>query len=152
MTAKIIEVLAKILEGLGKNHSYEQVSKILSKEKKFNKQTISAAFSWLHDRKITARSISLRRKNSENRKFRVLLDEEKEVLGSENYNYLMYLLNIGLISPSDLNSILEQIMLYPDEEITKEAINWIIHFSLADPDDKYLPGSRYMLYSSDTIN
>jgi len=151
MTAKLIEVLAKILEGIGKNYSFEEVSNRLIQEKRFNKQLISAAFSWLYDHKLASRNFSKRKKPGD-KKFRVLLEEEKEILGAENYNYLTYLLNIGLISPSDLNSILEQIMLYPGETITKEEINWIIVFSLVDPSDNYLPGSRYLLNSSDTIN
>lgn len=151
MTAKLIEVLAKILEGIGKNYSYEEVSKLLIKEKRFNKQIISAAFSWLYDHKLALQNVT-KTEQTGNKKFRVLLDEEKDILGFENYNYLIYLLNIGLISASDLNSILEQIMLYPSERITKEEINWIILFSLVDPSDNYLPGSRYLLNSSDTIN
>lgn len=150
MTSKIIEVLAKILEDLGKNSSFEEVSNNLIKEKNFNNQTISTAFSWLIDHKLASKHNSGYKQGD--KKFRILLDEEKEILGSENYNYLIYLLNIGLITASDLNSILEQVMLYPGELITKEEINWIILFSLVDPNDKYLPGSRYLLSTSDTIN
>jgi uncharacterized protein Smg (DUF494 family) len=51
-----------------------------------------------------------------------------------------------------LEMTLEQIMMYPKETITKDDINWIILISLIDFNSDILPGSRVLLYSSDTIN
>jgi uncharacterized protein Smg (DUF494 family) len=81
-----------------------------------------------------------------------LTDEEKDILGSENYNYIIHLINVGLLKVKDLDTILEQISLYPSERISKEEINWLILFSLVDFDESILPGSRFLLYTSDTIN
>ncbi|MCX6150210.1 MAG: DUF494 family protein [Ignavibacteriales bacterium] len=149
MTAEFVEVLAKILDGLDKNFSLEEVNKKLSKEKSLNKQTISAAFSWLYDKKLNKFNgkFKLKRNN-----YRFLSNEEINFLGAENHNYISHLINVGLINASDLDSILDQLFLYPGETITKEEINWIILFSLVDFSEDVPPGSRFLLYSSDTIN
>jgi uncharacterized protein Smg (DUF494 family) len=149
MTTKFVEVLAKILEGLGQDYSFEEVNNRLLKEKTINKQTISAAFSWLYDKKLNKIS---NQKKSISKKIRFLNHEEIDLLGIENYNYIIHLINVGLLNSSDLDSILDQLFLYPGENITKEEINWIILFSLVDFSEDVLPGSRFLLYSSDTIN
>lgn len=151
MNAKLVEVLAKILEALRQNYSLEEVSKKLVTEKKFNKQTISAAFSWLYDRKLHAKARTSAGKQGQ-KNFRFLNQDEIDILGTDNYNYIVHLMNVGLLNTNELDNILEQITLYPGDSISKEEINWIILFSLVDFNEDILPGSRLLLYSSDTIN
>ncbi len=151
MTAKIVEVLTKILEGLNQNNSLEEVNDRLKLNQEFDSQTLSAAFSLIYDKVLINKS-----KNAggiKNRKdFRILTEEEKEILGNQNYNYLMHLLNVGLIDAFDLDVIIEQLSYSVGETVSKEDINWIILFSLVEFDSEILPGSRVLLYSSDTIN
>ena len=45
MATKIVEVLAKILEGLNNNYSLEEVNLSLIKAKEFDQRTVSVAFS-----------------------------------------------------------------------------------------------------------
>ena len=149
MTTKFVEVLAIIMEGLGQNYSLEEVNRKLLKVKNVNKQTISAAFSWIYDKRLNKSSKKIK---SNTKKFRILNEEEKNFLGIDNFNYLTHLINVELLNSSDLDSILDQLFLYPGETITKEEINWIILFSLVDFSEDILPGSRFLLYSSDTIN
>ncbi len=151
MTAKIVEVLTKILEGLNQNNSLEEVNDRLKLNKEFDSQTLSAAFSLIYDKVLINKSKSAGgKKNKKN--FRILTEEEKEILGNQNYNYLMHLLNVGLIDAFDLDIIIEQLSYSMGEPISKEDINWIILFSLVEFDSEILPGSRVLLYSSDTIN
>lgn len=151
MTAKIVEVLAKILEALSNNYSLEEVNTSLSKDKAFDKQTVSTAFSWVLDKRLANLPLS-QNKNIKNNSIRILSEEEKELLGLENYKYLTHLLAVGLLRDVDLDLILEQVALYPGDVITKDEINWLILFSLVGFDENILPGSRVLLYSSDTIN
>ncbi|MGE5363485.1 MAG: DUF494 family protein [Bacteroidota bacterium] len=148
MTTKIVEVLAKILDGLYKNIPLEEINKMLSKDKSFDKQTLSTAFSWVQDRKLNPRFPTEPVSGS----FRILTDEEREILGMENYNYFTHLINIGLLKQNELNAIIDQLFIVPGASISKEEINWIILFSLLGNEDNTLPGSRILLYSSDTIN
>ena len=152
MTTKVVEVLAKILDGLNKKYSLEDVSKNLTSENKFDKQTVSAAFSLIHD-KIVANRIEKNIDFAEpNKNIRILSEEELDTIGVEYYSYLIHLQNIGLIDSSDFEILLEQILLFPTNSITLEDINWMILVSLVDYDSKILPGSRVTLFSSDTIN
>ena len=152
MTPKVVEVLAKILDGLNKKYSLEDVSKNLTSENKFDDQTVSAAFSLVYD-KIVANRIEKNIDFAEpNKNIRILSEEELDTIGVEYYSYLIHLQNIGLIDSSDFEILLEQILLFPTNSITLEDINWMILVSLVDYDSKILPGSRVTLFSSDTIN
>lgn len=152
MTAKIVEVLAKILQGLKNNNSLEEVTKLLNKEKDFDDQTLSAALSLVFDKFLTKR-LTFNKDNKANlQSFRILTTDEISIIGLENHNYIQHLINIGLLDPLDVELLIEQITMFPEEKISKDDINWIILFSLVDFDSEMLPGSRVLLYSSDTIN
>lgn len=152
MTPKIVEVLTKILETLHKNKSLEEVNKILNRNHEIDKKTLSIAFSIVYDKVLTNRQ-SVKAKQKENqKKFRLLTEEEKEILGPDNHNYLLHLMNIGLLSAKDVEQILEQIMIFPESRISKDEINWIILISLVELSPGILPGSRVSLFSTDTIN
>ncbi len=152
MTSKIVEALAKILEGLNNNYTLEEVNKTLLKDKRFDQQTVSVAFSLVFDKVLVKKASLKRGKKNVRKNLRIFTDEEKELLGTDNYNYLLHLMNVGLIDSKDVELILEQVMMFPENQITKNEINWIILLSLVDFDYEILPGSRVLLYSSDTIN
>jgi len=151
MTAKIVEVLARILDGLNKNFSLEEVSKILSKDNSLNKQLVSTAFSIVCDKKYKDLKYRSLIKGVE-KTTRLLSEQEISFIGFDNYEYLMHLNNIGLLTVNDFNSILDQLTIFPSDRITKEELNWLILFSLIEFRENLLPGSRALLYTSDTIN
>ncbi|MBU0474171.1 MAG: DUF494 family protein [Bacteroidetes bacterium] len=152
MTTKVVEVLAKILDGLNKNYSLEDVNDILNKEKIFDKQTVSAAFSLVYEKISTSKNLKdLNKKNSKSG-VRIFDAEEIDEIGLEYYNYLIHLQNIGLLEYSDLEVLIEQILMFPTQKITLDDINWLVLVSLVDYDSKILPGSRVTLFSTDTIN
>lgn len=152
MTAKIVEVLTIILETLHKKKSLEEVNKILNKNREIDKKTLSIAFSIVYDKVLTNRHAVKAKLKENQKKYRLLTDEEKEILGPENHNYLLHLINIGLLSAQDVEQILEQIMIFPESRISKDEINWIILISLVELNSSILPGSRVSLFSTDTIN
>lgn len=151
MTAKIVEVIARILDGLNNNISLEEVNNQLAIDKEYDKQTVSAAFSLVYDKVLTSKIVK-DKSNSQIQNIRLLTEEEKDVLGIDNCDYLLKLWKIGLIDSADVEIILEQLMLFPSDSINREDINWIILVSLVEFNSKILPGSRILLYSSDTIN
>ncbi len=151
MTNKLVEVLTKILEGLNQNYSLEEVNDTLRNIKEFDQQTVSAAFSLVYD-KVLSNKVSHNSRKKQPKKFRILSEEEKEILGSENTEYVYHLLNLGLVDAFDLDLIIEHISMFPGDEITKDDINLIVLIALVDFNSEILPGSRVLLYSSDTIN
>lgn len=152
MTSKIVEVLAKILEGLSNDRSIEDVNRSLIKSHSFDRQILGIAFSLIYD-KVLVRKPSNESKNKNSLKgMRVLSEKEMDILGIDNYNYLLHLINVGLLDQENLEIILDQIMIFPESKVTRKEINWIILLSLVEFDSEILPGSRVLLYSSDTVN
>ncbi len=151
MNEKIVEIIAEILDGLKKKLTLEEVSIILSQNKNLNKQDVSAAMSFICDRRAENYKRNILFSGSE-LNFRVLSEKEKDHIGIENYNYLLYLMNIGLLNLNDLNFLIEQLAFFPEESLSKKEINWLVLFMLMDFKNNLPPGSRSLLYSSDTIN
>ncbi len=152
MTAKIVEVLAKILEGLKENYSIEEITLLINKNNEFDTQTVSAALGLVFDKFLTNRLEIHKDGKTVSKSFRVLNNDEVNIIGTENTKYIQHLVNVGLLDPLDVELLVEQMTMFPDEKISKDDINWIILFSLVDFDSEILPGSRVLLYSSDTIN
>lgn len=152
MPARIIEILAKILEGLSSNSSLEDVNRTLTNNSHFDKKILGIAFSLIYDKILSRKKSETEAKSENGEKIRMLSEDEKEILGLDNYNYLLHLINVGLLDYANLESILEQIAMFPDNRITRKEINWIILLSLVEYDSSILPGSRRTLYSSDTVN
>ena len=152
MTAKIVEILAKILEGLSNNSSIEEVNRSLIKSQQFDRQTLGIAFSLIYDKVLSKNAIEIRKQKEKVKRIRILSEQEKELIGIDNYNYLLHLINVGLLDYSNMEAILDQITIFPDNQITRKEINWIILLSLVDLDSEILPGSRVLLYTSDTVN
>jgi uncharacterized protein Smg (DUF494 family) len=152
MTAKIVEVLAKILEGLSNNSSIEDVNRALIKSQKYDKQILGIAFSLVYDKVLNRKSVKRAKDVKQKISSRILSELEKEVLGVDNYNYLLHLLNVGLLDQENLEIILDQITIFPETKVTRREINWIILLSLVEFDSEILPGSRVLLYSSDIVN
>lgn len=151
MVFKIIEALTRIFEGMNNRVSLNDIHTELKKENIFDEQTISAAFSYVYDR-VISKGFMEKFLLEKNRNFRILNDEEKDILGIDNYNYLLKLKNIGLLNSSDFGKVIDQLVSIPRIKFTKEDINFIVLLSLVDFQKDLSPGSRMVLFSSDTIN
>lgn len=151
MKPKIVEVITKILEALNNNVSLEDLNHSLLKSKEYDEQTLGIAFSLVYD-KILMKKKKSSKESQRKLSIRVLSEQEKDILGIENYNYLLHLMNLGLIEIENLELLLEQINFYPENKLTRKEINWMILISLIDFDSEILPGSRMHLYSSDSVN
>lgn len=151
MVTKIVEVITLILDNLKKDYSLEEVNKLLI-NKEYDKQTISAAFSLLFDKVLNSKINKNNNQHLKQKSFRALSDEELDLIGKDIYNYILNLFNLSLISNEDIEFILEHAYGLQDRALTKEDINWIVFISLIDLNAELLPGSRVLLFSSDTIN
>ncbi len=152
MYTDILKVLVQISQGLGRQSSLDEINKQVEKYKYLNKNEIAAAYSWVYEkllRDVVSRKIGI---SDFNRGFRLLSEEEADHIGVENYDYLIHFFNAGLLNNEDLEFIIKQLMLFPEEEISKDEINTLILAIFLDIYNLDLPGSRILLYTSDTIN
>jgi len=145
---KVVELMVEILDALRNNISLEDFNHKINLENKFDRQTICAAFSIVFEKTC----IISKKKLFNTKSMRVFSNEEFLFLGSDNANYLIYLLNIGLIDKEDMEFIIEQLSIYPEDKISKEEINLIILLIIIEKSSNVLPGSRVTLIPSDTIN
>lgn len=151
MVMEIVNLLKDIFEQLDSTTSLDKAIDDLTIKKRYNKNTLAAAFSWIYEK--TIRDISESSGHTEVFKGkRIFTEEEKILIGKKNYNYLLHLNNIGLLTNPDLEIIIEELKLFPRELINTESINVIIISLFLEVNTLTLPGSRLLLYSSDTIN
>lgn len=152
MVSEIVDVIVKVFEGIQKKNSPKDMEKLLLNRDNYHKNLISAAYSWIHDKSIRDSMRNMEINAIPNSGFRILSSEEKFLLGEENEKYLMNLYNIGLLKSNDIDKIIEQVQLFPENSQNVDNINLLILSLFFDTDKKSTPGSRYILYSSDTIN
>jgi uncharacterized protein Smg (DUF494 family) len=152
MVSEIVEVIVKVFEGIKNDYSIKDVEKSLLNKNNYHKNIISAAYSWIYEKsardKVETEKINELSENS----FRILSNEERLLFGEEIEKYIMQLYNIELLNNKDIDKIVEQVRLFPENAKSKDNINLLILSLFFDTDKKSLPGSRYLLYSSDTVN
>ena len=152
MVSEIVDVIVRVFEGIKKENSLLEVEKLLPAGVIYHKNIIPAAYSWIYDKSVRD---SLRNKEistAVESGFRILSNEEKSMFGEDIEKYLMHLYSIGLLKSNDIDKIVEQVQLFPDNAKSLDNINLLILSLFFDTEKKSLPGSRYILYSSDTVN
>lgn len=152
MGTEIVNLLTDIFENLDNTRSLDKAMVDISINKRYNENTLATAFSWIYEKTIRDRAESAERYELVTRGKRVFSEEEKNIMELKDFNYLLHLNNIGLLTNPDLEIIIEELKLFPRELINIESINVIIISLFLEVNTLTLPGSRLVLYSSDTIN
>jgi uncharacterized protein Smg (DUF494 family) len=151
MLSDLVDIIVKIAEGIKRNFPLDQMAKSFELEKKYNKNMIAMAYSWIYEK--TIRDLKLKNKfEIPDSGLRIFSVEEINLVGLENINYLMHFYNIGLINKFDLELIFEHLVILPEELIDYNYINILLLSLFLNLDNFLLPGSRLLLYSSDTVN
>jgi uncharacterized protein Smg (DUF494 family) len=110
----------------------------------------AAAYSWIYEKLLANRE---RRESEEGRGTRSLSERETERLGRANADWLLSLERLGLLTPEDVDLIVERLKDFPeDEEILEEDLNYMLLAAIFEIDQSTPAGSRTMLYLSDAIN
>ena len=146
MNEKIIDALTVIVENWRENKTIDEITKILDKDFQIDKGTATVAFSMFFE-KILPRDSDDNLVGS-----RMFSESEQQIIGKENYNYLLKLVNLNIINLIQLEEIIDRIMELPEERIEKEDINWMALFAITELSNNLPPGSRFDLFSSDKIN
>ncbi len=148
MNEKVIDILTVIAENWRESKSFDEILRILNKKREIDETTVNVAFSLFFEKVLSKKNID----ESATSGHRIFTEEEKQIVGNENYNYLLKLLNLKIINLYELEMIVERIMELPDVKFDKEDINWMALYALTELPSDVLPGSRLDLFSSDKIN
>jgi uncharacterized protein Smg (DUF494 family) len=152
MVSEIVDVIVKVFEGIKNDYSVKDVEKSLLNKSTYHKNIVSAAYSWIYEKSARDKIETEPVNDLSDESFRILSNEERLLFGEEIEKYIMQLYNIGLLNNKDIDKIVEQVQLFPENAKSKDNINLLILSLFFDTDKKSLPGSRYLLYSSDTVN
>lgn len=152
MLTEIVNLLADIFENMDNASSLDLALDEIKINERYNKNILATAFSWIYEKKIRDMGEEAEHEELITKGKRIFSDEEKLLVGIDNFNYLLHLNNIGLLTNLDLEIIIEELKLFPVELINTESINVIIISLFLEVNTLTLPGSRLLLYSSDTIN
>jgi uncharacterized protein Smg (DUF494 family) len=152
MVSEIVDVIVRVFEGIKKENTLLEVEKLLPAGVIYHKNIIPAAYSWIYDKSVRDNLRNKEFSTSAESGFRILSNEEKSMFGEDIEKYLMQLYSIGLLKSNDIDKIVEQVQLFPDNAKSLDNINLLILSLFFDTEKKSLPGSRYILYSSDTVN
>ncbi len=152
MVTEIVNLLADIFENMDKASSLDKAMDEVKINQRYNKNILATAFSWIYEKKIRDMGEEAEHEELITKGKRIFSEEEQSLIEVHNFNYLLHLNNIGLLTNLDLEIIIEELKLFPRELINTESINVIIISLFLEVNTLTLPGSRLLLYSSDTIN
>jgi uncharacterized protein Smg (DUF494 family) len=150
MNTEVIEILVKIVEGINSNYSFDKILDNVKQINKVNRNLITAIYSWVYE-KIT-RDMEEKPETELTNGLRFLSDEEKDIIGIDNYNYILHLYNLRLLNNPEVERIIEQAVIFPEGEFDIDKLNIMLLSIFLDTNSDLPPGSRILLYSSDTIN
>lgn len=146
MISEIVNVLAQIAGAIKNGNPLDEVA-VSIKKQKVNENIIATAFSWVYEKRQREKT-----EVKDTSGIRFLANEELDAIGVKNYSHLMSLFNIGLLNNRDMEIIIDQIKDFPDGIINEDQINVLILSLYLNIDSLTPPGSRKLLYSSDSIN
>ncbi len=148
MNQKVIDILTVIAESWRESKTFDEIMRILKEEKTVDENNVNVAFSLFFEKVLSRKETE----TPEASGLRIFSEDEKQIIGKENYNYLLKLLHLNIITVLELELIIERIMDFPEDTVDKEDINWMTLFALTELPNNVLPGSRMDLFSSDKIN
>ncbi len=152
MPLEIIKILETITLAINDDYSFNDFEKFFKKETKVDKTILGTAYSWIYEKKLREIYQLKKMYPKPSKSLRIFSDDEVSTIGLQNSNYILHYYNIGMLTNSEFELILDQIKMFPEDARTTENINLLILSIFFDLDNVSVPGSRYMLYSSDIIN
>lgn len=142
-----VNAIKLVFDQIIKSKTPEQVLENIVNIKKYDGSVIAAVYSWVFEKLKNKKAISFKEKS-----LRIMSVEEIELIGIENYSYILHFFNLGLISSKEIDKLINQMELMPEELISTKLINILLITMFIYGDVSLLPGSRLHLFSSDTIN
>lgn len=151
MQEKVIEIIVLILNEM--RHS-KQINEI--DLKKLNKDgytdaEINTAFAWIFSKIDTGEKIFDETAGS-SKSHRVFHDAEKNILTTDARGYLIQMKELGIISDSDKETIIDKIFLAGYQKAGIDEIKLILSTILFDSDDRSNSVNHLVLQNNDTIH
>lgn len=151
MTTKLTKKLTKIVQALGEDGLKLNFPQGNEFRNNFNNLT-ATTYSWIYEKLLSDLTNVIDDPGISTQSIRIFTNDEMELIGLKNCNYLLNLFNLGLLNNYDIDTIIEEIKIYNKESISKNDINILILALFLGVNNLTLPGSRLSLYLSDPVN
>ena len=115
-------------------------------EQGYSRQEISTAFSWLLEKVASPAPLP----QPDARSFRILNDIERIFISKEAYGYLLQLSTLGLITPEELEGIIEKAVMRSSPGLGVEEIKLLTAEALFEVRSADSPGEA--LFPPDTVH
>ncbi len=151
MQERIVEIILFLVNEMKSNKQLSEVDVSFLTENGYTPTEISTAFSWLFERLSVGHKLVLGEADTR-LSHRVLHDAEKMIITPEGYGYLLQCRQLGLLTNSDIETIIERIMAAGFSSVGVPEMKSFVAGMLLDSDSPTGRSGRIALNSSDTIH
>ena len=148
---KIIEIIVYLLTELKKNKQLSDVDTSKLQKLGYTPNEINTAFSWVYS-KLYAGEKVFSGESKETKSQRFLHDVEQNVISPEAFGYLIQLNELGLINNSDIDLIIDKVMVSSYNKVDLPDMKMIIASYLLDIEEMNDSNRRMMINTNDTIH
>ena len=163
---RIMEILVFLLAEMRGNKQLTEIDLKPLSQRGFSQTEISTAFSWLFDKialsgfeenpvilsaSFADDGVAKATRTIQNAPFRIYHEVERSVLSVEAQGYLLQIQELGLITSSDLELIIDRIMMAGVPTASLSDVKELVGIMIFDFDDSTRAGSRLMLNYSDRV-
>lgn len=149
MNERVVEILIYLMHEIRQKRGNIELMDGISKDligKGYTENEINAAFSWLFERFKSDSEDILVNEEADVNSYRMLSDIERLVVSSKAFGYLIQLRQLRLIEQSQMEQIIERVMMLGVSSIGVEEIKTVVAALFLNSDDsEMLPLGKSML-------
>lgn len=151
MQEKVIEIIVLILNEMRNSKQINDIDlKKLNKDG-YTDAEINTAFAWIFSKIDTGEKI-LDETTGSSKSHRVFHNAEKNILTTDAMGYLIQMKELGIISDSDKETIIDKIFLAGYQKAGIDEIKLILSTMLFDSDDRSNSVNHLVLQNNETIH
>ncbi len=151
MHERIVEIILFLVNELKSNKQLSEVDVSMLSQNGYTQSEISTAFSWLFERMSVGEPQFSPGKPAES-SHRLLNDQEKLVIQTDAFGYLLQCQQLGLINNNDIELVIERIMAAGFSSVGMSEMKSFVAGLLFGLDNPPNAGGNIVLGNNDTIH
>ncbi len=151
MYERVVEIIMFLVSELKSSKQLSDIDVSLLAKNGYTQSEISTAFSWLFERMNVGQSV-VDGSEGKDSSYRLLHTAEQMVIATEAYGYLLQCRQLGLITNSDVEVIIERVMAAGFSHVGLPEMKSFVAGMLFEVDGQQGTGGRVSLGSNDTIH
>ena len=152
MREKIVEIIVYLMGELRNNIPLGEIDLSVLTNNGYTPTEISTAFSWLYEKFTLGENLAKDVSKSSPHSHRVMHEAERSVFTNEAQGYLIQLRELGLIQDSEIETVIDRVMLADYASAGIQETKSIVASILLEGDSQRTSGSRMMFNGKDSIH